>query len=177
MLSQLTTSVWRRGRSGGGKRRMPWLIGAAAAVVVLAVGLLWPTAEDAPATAIGGPSATPADVGAPTPAPSTAAVAPAPDSDTPTDLAQVTSDLLEARTACAAHAVCLEQVMADPSTSVPAGVIDLPADERTLVLLDDFGGVAVLRAEADAGIAQLVVIVRLNDEWLLRDVQDVAKQP
>ena len=158
---------------------MPWLIGGAAAVIVLAVGLLWPTGEEAPATADGGASATPASGASPTPAPTAATVGPLPDASAPADLVQVTTELLDARRECAGDAGCLTRVMADPATSVPAGAIDLPADQRAIVLLDDFGGVAVLRVDPlGAGEdAQLVVIVRLNDEWLLRDVQDVAKQP
>lgn len=179
MLSEVTTSLWRRGRATGGGRRMPWLIGGAAAVIVLAVGLLWPTGEEAPATADGGASATPASGASPTPAPTAATVGPLPDPSAPADLVQVTTELLDARRECAGDAGCLARVMADPATSVPAGAIGLPADQRAIVLLDDFGGVAVLRVDPlGAGEdAQLVVIVRLNDEWLLRDVQDVAKQP
>jgi hypothetical protein len=46
------------------------------------------------------------------------------------------------------------------------------------VLLDEFGGAAVLRAEASGSDAtpQLVVIVRTEARWLLRDVYDVPKQ-
>ena len=60
----------------------------------------------------------------------------------------------------------------------PGGVVDLAAAERTVTLLDEFGGAAVLRVEASAAPAapQLVVIVRAGDRWLLRDVYDVAEQ-
>ncbi|WP_106813968.1 hypothetical protein [Microbacterium timonense] len=67
----------------------------------------------------------------------------------------------------------------DPTALPAGGVIDLATQERTVTLLDDFGDLAVLRVEAASGqaAAQLVVIVRENDEWLLRDVHDVAQQP
>ena len=60
----------------------------------------------------------------------------------------------------------------------PGGVVDLTAAERTVTLLDEFGGAAVLRVEASASAAspQLVVIVRTDDRWLLRDVYDVPEQ-
>ena len=59
-----------------------------------------------------------------------------------------------------------------------AGPIDAPREERTIALLDHFGGVAVLRVDAADGAAtQLVVIERRDDEWLLRDVHDAAQQP
>ena len=45
-----------------------------------------------------------------------------------------------------------------------------------MTLLDEFGGAAVLRAEAAGGTPQLVVIVRADGRWLLRDVYDVAQQ-
>ena len=35
----------------------------------------------------------------------------------------------------------------------PGGVVDLPAEQRTVTLLDEFGGAAVLRAEASAADA------------------------
>ncbi len=179
MLSQATTALWRRGRAHEGKRRMPWLIGATAAVVVLAVGLLWPTGEETPATAEARPSPTPTGVVAPTSPPATVPAGPVTDPSAPTDLVRVTAELLDARVTCAEDAACLARVIADPSTPMPTGAIDLPADQRGIVLLDDFGGVAVLRVDPSAatGGAQLAVIVRLNDEWLLRDVQDVAEQP
>ena len=59
------------------------------------------------------------------------------------------------------------------------GAVDLAADERSIALLDDFGDLAVLRVEGRAGEggSQLVVIVRQDGKWLLRDVHDVAQQP
>ena len=46
-----------------------------------------------------------------------------------------------------------------------------------MTLLDEFGGAAVLRVEAAGGAPpQLVVIVRADGRWLLRDVYDVAQQ-
>ena len=59
------------------------------------------------------------------------------------------------------------------------GAIDLPSGERQVALLDDFGDIAVLRVDAGDGTvaSQMVVIVRRNEKWLLRDVSDVAQQP
>ena len=62
---------------------------------------------------------------------------------------------------------------------LPPGVVDLPAAERTLTMLDEFGGAAVLRvdANADGQPFQFVVVVRRDAQWLVRDVMDVADQP
>jgi len=59
-----------------------------------------------------------------------------------------------------------------------SGVIDLDPSQRMTSLLDDFGGVAVLRVDPATGGdgAQLVVIMLRDDRWLLRDIHP-AKQP
>ena len=197
-VSQATTAVWRRlgaGRSTArprtGPRRAPWIVGGGVAVAILAVGALWPAVG--PATADG---STPGQT-APTPSPANAsgAAAGAEDVEYPAgegasddgasddgasaDLAAVTAALLDARTACAGEVGCLADVVVDPAAVPSHGVIDLAAPERAITLLDDFGDVAVLRVEAtgDGATAQLVVIVRTDEKWLLRDVHDVAQQP
>ena len=58
-------------------------------------------------------------------------------------------------------------------------MVDLPAGLREIQVLDDFGGVAVVRVSDSRGedADQLVVIARRDDSWLLRDVHDVTQQP
>jgi hypothetical protein len=187
-LSRATTTVWRRLRSGARPRRAPLLVAGVAAAAVLIGGALWPAAGG---VADGGDArGIPSVAGAP-PAEHGDAAGPASGPDmqeppaTPTDggstrgLESVAAALLDARTACAGDAECLAAVVADPGMSVPAGPVELPAPERVLSLLDDFGGVAVLRVDAADGTApsQLVVITRREERWLLRDVHDVAQQP
>lgn len=57
----------------------------------------------------------------------------------------------------------------------------LPADERRIVLLDDFGDLAVLRVESPEGSAapQSLVIERASSDerWIVRDVHDGASAP
>lgn len=176
LVSRATTAIWRRSREPRAARRAPWIVAGAAAAGVLGIGLMWPSGGDDAATA-----------DAPTPTATSSATAGA-DAATPTraspppvsgELTDVVAALLEARVACGGEEACLAQVMLDPSTPWTAGVVDAAADARSVVLLDDFGGVAVLRVDAVDGAmaSQLVVVVRLEDEWLLRDVQDVAQQP
>ena len=146
--------------------------------MVLIGGLLWPTDGGGPATA-GVPADPPA-----TSTPSPASASPEPVVDRPVedgtepDLAVIAADLLSARTECASDQACLEQVIEVVDAPFPGGVVDLAAADRTVTLLDEFGGAAVLRVEASASPAspQLVVIVRTGDRWLLRDVYDVPEQ-
>ncbi|HKP06339.1 MAG TPA: hypothetical protein VJU58_03710 [Microbacterium sp.] len=185
-VSRATTVVWRQLRRAGdarpsGRRRAPWLVGGAVAITVLVGGTLWPTAsgiatDDAPGattTATPGPAAAvPSDAGPPE-----ASESVTPTADT-ADLALLTGELLDARIACAGDATCLESVTVD-AVALVGGAIDMPAAGRTVTLLDDFGDIAVLRVDAsDTTVAsQMVVILRRDEKWLLRDVSDVAQQP
>ncbi|WP_127474980.1 hypothetical protein [Microbacterium sulfonylureivorans] len=181
LVSRTTTALWRRARAQRTASRTPWLVGAAAAAAVLCIGLLWPSGETEVASASGAGtegSATPT-AGAPTPASTPAPSPTAAAGSPPADLEAVTGDLLDRRRTCAEDDGCLAAVVQDPSVSFGPGPVDLLPDERAIVLLDDFGGVAVLRVDAVAGDqrSQLVVIALSDDEWLLRDVHDVAQQP
>lgn len=171
MTSEAVHGVLRRLRA---RRPRPWLLAAGAAASVLVLGALWPTGDEAPAQAEEpdrpAASAPAVDRTAPSPPASMAAV---------TDLTDVTARLLDARTACQGEHTCLAAVMEDPDRDVAAGVIDLVAASRAITLLDDFGGVAVLRVDAREQTmpAQLVVIVEADGRWRLRDVHDVAQPP
>lgn len=178
LLSRTTTGLWRALRAPRTGRRRPWLVAGGLAGVVLAGGLLWPTGGGGPATA-GVPADSPT-----TSTPSAASASPEPVGDPPvedgteSDLATIAAELLTTRTGCAADQACLGQVVEVIDAVFPAGVVDLAAADRTVTLLDEFGGAAVLRVEEATAAAppQLVVIVRTGDRWLLRDVYDVPQQ-
>lgn len=187
-VSRATTAVWRRlrptgqdGRRGG--RRAPWLVGAAVAVVVLVGGALWPTASGVATAGSPGPAAspdaTPMPEAASAPEATGGAQLPVQTEDPMPDLAAVTSALLDQRLACGADQACLAAVIVTPASVVSDGVIGLPPVERSVTLLDDFGDLAVLRVDArdTSHGSQLVVIIRQDEKWLLRDVHDVAQQP
>lgn len=152
-------------------RRGAVFAAAAAAVAVLTIGLMWPEG-----------SATSADPSSPTPTATTdesdleaspsAAAADPPESS---DLRSVAVDLLERFAECAA-AGCPATVAERPDLRVSEGPLLAPRDERETELVDDYGGVAVLRVDAEGG-SQLVVIVRTDESWLVRDVFDAADQP
>lgn len=178
-VSRATTGLWRRLRTPRSGSRRPWLLATGAAAVVLAAGVMWPTDSGGPATA---GTTVDEDAGRP----GAAAQAPTPDppdvidedGDAPTDLVSVTDRLLATRLSCAGDQSCLAGVIVDPASAFASGVIDLDPSHRQTTVLDEFGGVAVLRVDAVAGTpdAQLVVIMLQDDRWLLRDVHP-AKQP
>jgi hypothetical protein len=178
LLSRTTTALWRALRAPRTGRRRPWLVAGGLAGVVLIGGLLWPTDGGGPATA-GVPADPPASS---SPSPASASLEPVVDrpveDGTEPDLAVIAAELLSARTECASDQACLEQVIEVVDAPFPGGVVDLASADRTVTLLDEFGGAAVLRVEASASPAspQLVVIVRTGDRWLLRDVYDVPEQ-
>jgi hypothetical protein len=177
LVSRTTTSVWRALRAPGEGRRRPWLIAAGLAGVVLTGGLMWPTGGTGPATADVPVGATPAAAPGSEPSTTPPASTPMGASASDADLAVVAAELLAQRTECDDSA-CLAGVLESPGVELPAGVIDVPAEVRVLTLLDEFGGAAVLRVESTRGDAapQLVVIVRADGRWLLRDVYDVPQQ-
>jgi hypothetical protein len=184
-VSRATTGLWRRLMAPGEGRRRPWVLAGSAASVVLAAGLLWPTGAGGPATADVVSQGGAGDGSGSTPAPgdtpatgSAVAEGWSEASRQPADLAATAGSLLDARLACAGDESCLAAVSVDPAAAFASGAIDLPAPERQVTLLDDFGGVAVLRVDSLAKTAgsQLVVIMLHDDRWLLRDVH-VAKQP
>lgn len=187
LFSRATTSAWRTlRRPAAAPRRRVWAFAAVAVVGLVSVGLLWP-AEDAPTTAQPAASASASVEGTavaaenpPTDAtPATAPVVEEPAADPPPDLASIAAELLAARSACGDDQDCLGGVVTRGATAFPSGVIDAPPAERTVTLVDDYGGVAVVRVdpvEPGGPIAQLVVIQLENGTWLLRDVY-VAQQP
>ena len=201
-FSQATTAVWRRFRADKAPRkRRPIIVAGAAAAAVVAGGLLWPaggpaTAQPEPPTS--SPSTTAAEPVAVDPEVTGGGVAEGEsvstgadtgvqdaesaasgDTGAPESLVSALDALLGGRTSCGGEAGCLAAFLEDPLDSLPAGAIDLPPAQRTIEFVDDFGGAAVLEvAASDAeGAVQLVVIVRRDEKWLIRDVMDVPDQP
>lgn len=154
-------------------RRMPVLAGAAVAAAVLVGGFLWP--DDEPTAAQPGPSPS-ASVSGPVAEP---AIPSASASSAPLTPEAVAAALLDHLAECTAAGVDCAHVHEDPARPVPAGVATGPADARELSLLDEYGGVTVLRASStdDDVPEQIVVIVRDGEGWLVRDIYDIADQP
>lgn len=151
------------------RRRAPWLLGAGLAAAILVTGLLWPA--EAPVGATPAPRATPSGTGTPTgPAGSSPPVATSED-----PLVLLVDDLAR----CVAAPCGATDPREDPARPVPAGIASTPGAPRRITVLDDYGGVSVLRVEGAEGDVppQIVVIVRDEEKWLVRDVYDVADQP
>ncbi len=181
-VSQVTTGVWRRfrrPRPTARRRRGPWLAAGAVAVAIVGGAAIVPSAADEPVASVSRTAEpTPSDSPAP-PSPTASGVVDDEVAVPEVALTDIVTDLLDRRAACAGAEKCLGEVVADAATVFPSGAIDLASAERTATLIDDFGGLAVLRVAPAAGTAagQLVVIVLTDGKWLLRDVHDVAEQP
>lgn len=185
------------GADGAARTRAPrgrvLLVGAGAAALVILGGLLWPGGDEDAVM----PQAVAADRQA-SPAPSasergqvsqleeprpSASDAPAPDRPQPDrdddDVERTAMRLLKAIDGCRA------KKDRDCATAVAAGgaqgVLDrLGADAagRDVTLVEDYGDIAVTRlGRTAANGEQMLVLVREEDGWLVRDVYDVADQP
>lgn len=161
---------------GAGRRRAPWLVAGAVGTVVIAVGLLWPE----PSSTAAAPRPTAALASSPASSASAGATAPPSEGDAADegDLEAAGRRALTAIGACvdAAAATC-PAAMEDAAAATPVGVVATAADEAIVTLLDEYGGVAVLRVEAVDQRAQILVLVSADGTWLVRDVYDVADQP
>ena len=166
LTSRLATALWRRLRTDRPRRQRrahPLVAAALVCAVVLGVGVLWPRGEDEAATAQARP---------PSPTPS-ATVRATPSPSAPTSTQAAAAQLLELRANCSDES-CRAATQEDPAATFTG---DVGVGKRTVTLLDDFGGAAVLRVDAKGEPQRLVVIVRQNGKWLLRDIRDVAEQP
>jgi hypothetical protein len=175
--SDAWNAVLRRLRRPGGRRR-PLLVAVGLAVVVVVAGLAWPSGDDpsvaAPETAPvltdvpaepADPMPTRTDTGEPSPA-------------APEDAAGALARLLDAWHGCAARG-CVAEVFEEASLAPPEGAVRASPSRRTITLVDDLGGLAVLRVEdADRPDApQLVTVVKTTDGWRVRDVYDATDPP
>jgi hypothetical protein len=178
--SDAWTEVLRRVRARRPSRLRPLVWAGAIAAVIVVGGLLWPAGSDDPVpTAVTTPVAPAGSASeAPASTPSTPDT-PAPDSSAPdpADAAAVTAQLLERRRTCGDTA-CLATVLEDPARALRPGVVDAPDDKRSVTLLDDLGGLVVVRVDSTEGLpVQLVTVVQTQDGWRIRDVHDVTDAP
>ena len=155
------------------RRRAPLLVAAAVGAVVVAGGMAWPQ-EESPAEAVIGPG-TPASA-TPTGVPAATAETPAAES-APGGAADLVADILTALSMCAENSSSACPILEDPAAEVPVGVVSDGTADRTVTLLDEYGGVAVYRVDGPGRPSQVLVIVSVNGQGLVRDVYDVADQP
>lgn len=169
-VSDVLHRVRRAGRAAPGRRTRLLLPAVGAAGLVLIVGLGWP--DSTGGAAISGSSATATSrpvASAPTPS-----ARPAAGSGEQEDPVAALTALLAVRDECA-DAACRAAVNENTAEQLPGGAIDDPA--RSIRIIDDFGGLAVLRVEAGGRRPQLVTIVTTPAGWRVRDVFDAADPP
>ncbi|WP_353113532.1 hypothetical protein [Microbacterium sp.] len=167
----------------GAHRRRLLMVGGAAAAVVLLGGVLWP-ADDGASPAVADPASA-----ASSPRPS-ASVAPNVREDTEDittgaggggpvdDPVAAAKTLIERIDSCRREndQACSSGIAPDADEKVRAALSDA-GDAEPLVLVESYGDVAVIKRGLRGGAQQLLVLARRKDEWLVRDVYDVADQP
>lgn len=184
--SPASGSGMAKGHAARPPRRRMLLIGVGAAALVLAGGMLWPSAGEKPtaphavaAERTASPAATASAVpSAETSAAETAAAPEEPDSDG-SELAREASRLLAIIDGCRKHddAACASAVV-DGGGAAVLERLGADAGERATSLIEDYGDVAVIRVARTASQGeQVLVMVQGKDGWLVRDVYDVADQP
>lgn len=189
-LSAVRSRVGERAPASAapGRSRRPAVLAACGVgAAVLAVGLAWPGDGEggtsmAPAPITGTVSRSPGADRATAVPPSPQSTAPVARGDVKAtapeasdDLAHIGAGLIDRLAACAADR-CDASIVEDPNSSFPEGPATAAGAERSVSVLDDYGGVAVLSVRA-AQRSQIAVIVRSHEKWLVRDVYDVADQP
>ncbi|SIR55238.1 hypothetical protein [Microbacterium sp. RURRCA19A] len=89
------------------------------------------------------------------------------------DVRSAATDVLRSLAACADEE-CVRRLWESPDGSRDPVPLDPAIAE--LELIDDYGGLAVVRLTADDR-TQYATLVRQEDRWLVRSVRDVADQP
>lgn len=165
------------GRPTGGRRRV-LLVAAAVATAVIVGGALWPSGEgERPAAAAGG-SADPTRAAAPS-----ASASPVRDEDPatedaarsdegPAEIVDAARGLVDALAACGDDA-CLEKLWEESGSARP---IDAAGGDYAVEVVDEYGGAAAVRI-VTAEVTQVLVMVRVEKRWLVREVYDLADQP
>lgn len=165
----------------------PTVVAVAAAVVIVLGGALWPVggrssadaADHAPRPRPSSASAAPRGAESPaaspkaqpTPAPSDAPRPPAPSAQQ--DPRAAAEELLSAARRCRATPVAGCDALWEGEA---AGAKEIRDQDGQPALIEDYGDLAALRSGAGEG-AQLVVIIRRDAEWRIRDVYDIADPP
>jgi hypothetical protein len=161
-------------------RRRPMLVGVGAAALVLTAGLLWPTGDaDEPAVAQTQDGDRERPSASPTTRPATPkATAEADVVASADDAVSAASVLLDGLKRCLNEkdATCADTV-ADGSAPAVLAAISEPDGADALTLVESYGDIAVIRRRSAAKERQILVLLRQKDEWLVRDVYDVANQP
>ena len=158
--------------------------------MVLAGGLLWPGGESGEAAeGHGAPSRTAPEsaraaepatadetAGAPSPTPAAEDLGTSTPASDETAVTAAASLLIGAASCAEAGASSCPDVIAEGSTVDVVELGEIAGSEPAITPVDEYGDVAVIRAESSTA-PRILVLVRMNEKWLVRDVYDVADQP
>jgi len=163
-------------------RRRVVLVAGAVATVVIVCGALWPNGDaEKPASAGISGSEAPAP---PSPLSSVSASPHAADElpgaqqppvkkdAGPEDLVAAARGVISALAACSDE-VCRSRLWEDASS---AGVVASAAGDYAVEVVDEYGGAAAVKI-VGAELTQVLVMVRAQEKWLVREVYDLADQP
>ncbi|MFI8632041.1 hypothetical protein ACIGEP_05530 [Microbacterium sp. NPDC077663] len=168
----------REGTSAAGRRRVV-LVAAAAATAVIVAGAVWPSGDgDGRAAAVAGSTEKTS-----TPQPSASADHPPTPEVTPTseraedegppEIVYAARELLGSLVGCDDEA-CRAQWWEDPGAAGP--IAAAVGEDYAVEVVDEYGGAAAVRIVAPE-VTQVLVMVRVEKRWLVREVYDLADQP
>ena len=180
------------------RRRSLVLVGVGAAALVVAVGVLWPV-DDGPAEADQSDTVPHAQADAERselrPALPSSNEEPGDeqrdekDSDAhmpdrgasaqgQTDPAEAARTLLGRLANCAKEKDEHCETAIEPGSDARVrGAVQEPSEKDATTLVEDFGDIAVVRRTPVEGDDQMMVLVRREEKWLVRDAYDIADQP
>lgn len=163
----------RRG-SRGTRRRGVVLVAAGVATAVIIVGAPWPATDgDRPAAAVGAPEKQTQEARPSASADHVQTPKETPGADEgPAEMIESARDLVDALLACA-DAPCREALWEDPSVARSIAAAD---DGYAVEVVDEYGGAAAVRI-VTSEVTQVLVMVRVEKRWLVREVYDLADQP
>ena len=88
-----------------------------------------------------------------------------------------TRELLHGARECSAgEREACGDVLENVDAPAPTGLAAHPEEISEVTLLDEFGGVAVVRLDAEGFTPQTVVLIDTGQKWLIREVFDLADQ-
>nr|MBS1899603.1 hypothetical protein [Actinomycetota bacterium] len=184
------TSAGRRRRAGAEApvRRRRWVgpatVAASVAAVIAVGGALWPTGSGSAGAADATPRESAAVSGPGTDRPDSDSVVPVPASTAPDnpralgpsaepDPERAGQELVSGVLRCQAAPM---PVCGDLWNDGPGAIKPVRDPGGSLSLIEDYGDLAALRSGSGEG-GQMVVIIRRDAEWRIRDVYDIADPP
>ncbi|MFJ6679453.1 hypothetical protein ACIQLK_10060 [Microbacterium sp. NPDC091382] len=164
------------------RRRRVLLVAGAAATAVIVCGALWPSEDAETTAALGAPAsespATPSPASSMSASPPTGEAAPVAEQlptgqdSGPEAVVSAARGLIAAVASCADE-VCRAALWEDGSTP---GELPSAEGDYSVQVVDEYGGAAAVKV-VSTDLTQVLVMVRVDEKWLVREVYDLADQP